>query len=378
MNQPTTSYDKVPPTNSGSKKRVVVAMSGGVDSSVAAALLVAQGHEVIGVMMRLWSEPDNGLNIKHNRCCTPDQMADARRVANQLQIPFYVLDAQDYFFSNVVKPFIDDHTNGQTPNPCINCNRRVRFTFLLEQAIAFGADFLATGHYARVKSSGKSYQLLIARDFKKDQSYVLHVLGQKELAYVLFPIGDYTKNEVRELAVQFNLPVASKSESMDLCFLADGDYRRFLSKNAPESNHPGPIISASGDLIGKHRGLMNYTIGQRKGLGISLGKPVYVVQKDSQNNALIVGSKEQACQPKLIARDVNWISGLPPNKPIQVHAKIRYRAKSVPGTIFPLENGRVAVEFEEPVFGITAGQGVVFYLGDVCIGGGIITGEESI
>lgn len=358
-----------------SDKRVVVAMSGGVDSSVAAGLLVAQGFDVIGVMMRLYSEPSQGSETKHNRCCTPDQMADARKVANQLDIPFYVLDTQEYFYNTVVQPFINGHVAGQTPNPCIACNRTVRFDFLLKHALALGADYLATGHYARVSKTAEGYRLKKAIDDDKDQSYVLHVLGQYELARVKFPVGDYTKSEVRALAEQLELPVASKSESMDLCFLADGDYRRFLAENAADSFHPGPIKTLAGSEIGQHQGLGHYTIGQRKGLGVSVGQPMFVVKKDMTKNILILGTREEATRKRLIAQHVNWISGFEPTGPIMAEVKIRYRANLVPAIITALEDENASVEFEAPVFGITAGQGAVFYQGEYCIGGGIIVDE---
>ena len=365
----------ITPNQDNSNKRVVVAMSGGVDSSVAAGLLVAQGFDVIGVMMRLYSEPAHGSETRHNRCCTPDQMADARKVASQLNIPFYVLDTQEYFYNVVVQPFINGHVAGQTPNPCIACNRTVRFNFLLKHALALGADYLATGHYARVKKTKEGYQLKKAIDDDKDQSYVLHVLGQYELGLVKFPVGDYTKSEVRTLARQLELPVATKSESMDLCFLADGDYRRFLADIAADSFQPGPIKTLDGSDIGQHQGLGRYTIGQRKGLGVSVGQPMFVVKKDTAENVLILGTREEAKRKRLIAQQVNWISGFGPAEPTRAEGKIRYRANLVPAIITALDGEKASVEFDEPVFGITAGQGAVFYLGEYCIGGGIIADE---
>jgi len=375
MRQPHQNPRAIVANEENSTRRVVVAMSGGVDSSVAAGLLVARGFDVIGVMMRLYSEPSQGSETKHNRCCTPDQMADARRVSNQLNIPFYVLDTQEFFFNTVVQPFIDGHVSGQTPNPCIACNRSVRFDFLLKHALALGADYLATGHYARVSDTAEGYQLKKAIDGDKDQSYVLHVLGQYELARVIFPVGDYTKMEVRELASQLELPVASKSESMDLCFLADGNYRRFLVENAASSLHPGPIMTLTGSEIGQHLGLGHYTIGQRKGLGVSVGQPMFVVKKDPANNILILGTREEASKKRLIAQQVNWIAGNGPAAPIMAEVKIRYRANLVPAIITALDNNKARVVFEKPVFGITAGQGAVFYQGEICIGGGIIADE---
>ena len=358
-------------SNQSNSNRVVVAMSGGVDSSVAAALLVEQGYEVVGMMMRLWSEPgSNGAPIA-NRCCTPDQMADARRIADQLNIPFYVLDTKEHFRQTIVQFFIDEHAQGRTPNPCIECNRQIRFTYLLNQALALDANYLATGHYARIRHSPDGYQLLKGVDESKDQSYVLHVLNQEKLAQTLFPVGDYTKVEVRELARKFGLPVASKHDSQDLCFLGDGDYRRFLREYGA-SQKSGPIMDGHGRILGQHAGLSNYTIGQRKGLGISAPEPMFVLQKDARQNALIVGTRDELGQQTLVAQDVNWLAGTPPSGPISAQVKIRYKAKGVAALVEDVGNGRVHVQFQEPVFGITAGQGAVFFDGDICLGGGII------
>ncbi len=352
--------------------RVVVAMSGGVDSSVAAALLVEQGYEVIGMMMRLWSEPTVCGTLSVNRCCTPDQMADARRIADQLGIPFYVLDVKDQFRQTIVDFFIAEHEQGRTPNPCIECNRKIRFTYLLNQALALEANYLATGHYAQVIKGNGRFHLLKGRDNHKDQSYVLHVLRQEHLAHVLFPVGGYTKDEVRELARKFNLPVASKGDSQDLCFLGDGDYRRFLREYSQKASNPGPILTLDGTEIGQHDGLPFYTIGQRKGLGLTTPEPVYVVQKDVRQNALIVGTREQLGQETVVVRDVNWVIGDPPTTPVAAQVKIRYKAPAVDAVVGVDENGRVQIQFKEPVFGVTAGQGAVFFNGDECLGGGII------
>lgn len=360
------------------QKRVVVAMSGGVDSSVAAALLSQQGYDVIGMMMRLWSEPESNVKkLAYNRCCTPDQIADARRVAQTLNIPFYVIDAQTVFYRNVVEPFVEQSQLGMTPNPCIECNRTIRFNFLLQHALLLGAEYLVTGHYAQIKKVDGEYQLFRARDYEKDQSYVLHVLGQEELAHTLLPIGSYSKNEIRHLAKKFHLDVAQKSESMDLCFVADGDHRRFISSYSAQSQISGPIETVYGEVVGHHSGLAGYTIGQRKGLGIALGIPVFVIRKDTRRNALIVGPRDKAYQSLLVAEGVTWVSGNPPDEPIQAQIKIRYRAHSVPATITPITEQSVKVNFQEPVFGITAGQGAVFYDDDRCLGGGIIGNLEE-
>jgi tRNA-specific 2-thiouridylase len=351
---------------------VVVAMSGGVDSSVAAALLVEQGYQVTGMMMRLWSE-DCGEGGS-NRCCTPGQMADARRIAGQLGIPFYVLDTQDVFRRTIVQFFIDRYAAGDTPNPCLECNRHIRFEWLLNHALALGADYLATGHYARTDClPDGTARLLKGRDPAKDQSYVLSVLTQAKLQRAMFPVGDYAKPHVRQIADDLGLPVAQKHDSQDLCFLADGDYRRFLAEHAPDAVRPGPILTRDGLALGQHTGLPHYTIGQRKGLGISYPAPLYVLETDPARNALIVGTREKLGQRHLTAGRLNWINGVPPNGPFRAEVKIRYKAHPAWATVTPLADGRVTVAFDEPLRDITPGQGAVFYAGDVCLGGGIIT-----
>ena len=355
--------------------RVVVAMSGGVDSSVAAALLVEQGYEVIGIMMRLWAEDTvaEAACETHNRCCTPDQMRDARRIADQLGIPFYVLDTKDVFRREIVQYFIDGYSAGITPNPCLACNRRIRFTHLLNHALALDAQYLATGHYARVRQAEDgTLMLLKGVDAHKDQSYVLSVLRQDQLRHAMFPVGDYTKPEIRELASVFGLPVASKHDSQDLCFVADGDYRRFLAEHAPESIMPGPIVTRSGKVLGQHSGLPYYTIGQRKGLRISHPEPLYVLGKDAARNILIVGTRDELGRRTLIAHDVNWIAGVPPAAPIRAEVKIRYQSRPAPAEITPQPDNSVIVRFDTPLPDITPGQGAVFYQGDRCLGGGII------
>jgi tRNA-specific 2-thiouridylase len=359
-----------------SRKTVVVAMSGGVDSSVAAALLVKQGYKVIGMMMRLWSEPGFALQRSHNRCCTPDQMYDARQVAGYLNIPFYVLDVKDYFHERVVRFFIDEHQKGRTPNPCIECNREIRFGYLLEKALHFGADFLATGHYARKSELSGVFQLLTAIDKSKDQSYVLHVLNQYQLAHTLFPVGEYNKSEIRHLAKQFGIAFASKSESMDLCFPADGNYRRFLRENQESSEQSGPICSEDGKLLGQHKGLTNYTIGQRRGLGIAVGMPVFVTSKNVDSNTLFVGTRGQLGRRTFYIRDVNWISGVPPTGNYQTQVKIRYKAQPQAATLINQDQNVVKVHLAEPAYGVTAGQGAVFYDDELCLGGGIIMDDN--
>lgn len=352
--------------------RVVVAMSGGVDSSVAAALLKEQGHEVIGLMMRLWSEYDGA----HNRCCAPDAMANARYIANQLDIPFYVVDTQDVFKQTIVDFFIDGYSNGVTPNPCMECNRHIRWNFLLNKALSLGATHMATGHYARVRATTRdsitNYQLLKAVDSHKDQSYVLSVMGQHQLGHAMFPLGEYTKPQVREMAKKFNLPVAEKPDSQDLCFLSDNDYRRFLNDHAQGIAQAGNIVDTSGKILGEHDGLPFYTIGQRKGIKIAASEALYVIGTNTERNELIVGTVKELGQSKMRVARVNWVSGVVPASPFEAMIKIRYKAKEQRGCITPLGDDRVGVTFDEPLRDITPGQGAVFFDGEVVLGGGII------
>jgi tRNA-specific 2-thiouridylase len=345
-------------------------MSGGVDSSVAAALLKEQGYDVIGMMLRLWSEPGKEDS---NRCCTPDSMAQARRVAAKLGIPFYVIDAKDVFRATVVQYFLDGYARGETPNPCLVCNRQIRWTFLLEHALALGADFMATGHYVRIRREKRgTSQLLRAVDHGKDQSYVLHVLKQEQLAKALFPVGDYPKTEIRAIAERFGLPTATRKDSQDLCFLAGEDYRSFLQRNAAEMLQPGDIVTRDGRAIGTHTGLANYTIGQRKGLGVASPVPLYVLGKDAGTNTLVIGTQEELGSRELSAYDVNWLSGEMPRESFRADVKIRYTAREAEALVMPLEGNQARVQFDAPQRDITAGQAAVFFQAEVVIGGGII------
>ena len=359
-------------------ERVVIAMSGGVDSSVAAALLVEQGYDVIGVMLRLWAEPalpvfGGTVEAATNRCCSLESIHDARDVADRLGIPFYVVNAEAPFKRDVVEPFIADYTAGLTPNPCLACNRRIRFGFLLDYARNLGATYLATGHYARIRRDAAGrFQLWRGVDRGKDQSYVLSVLSQADLARVLFPVGEYIKPQVRELAAARGLPTASRADSQDLCFVADGDYRRFLADHAPQAVQPGPILDRQGRQLGTHRGLAAYTIGQRSGLGIAAAQPLYVLALDVVRNALVVGTAAELGARWLRTGSVNWVAGAPPVGPIRAHVQIRYRAQPAAAMVTPLPGGTAEATFDAAVRDAAPGQAAVFYDDEVCLGGGLI------
>jgi tRNA-specific 2-thiouridylase len=354
--------------NNNNQARVVVGMSGGVDSSVAAALLKDQGYEVIGVMLRLWSAEG-----AENRCCAPDAQIEARQVAAHLEIPFYVMDAQTPFYQTVVEPFINGYAKGFTPNPCLNCNKFIRWGYLRERAQVLEADFIATGHYARIKQDQNgSYQLVKNPDPEKDQSYFLHVLTQDDLSQTLFPLAELTKPEVRQLAENYKLSVASRPDSQDLCFVGQGDYRDFLRKMDPTSHAPGPIYDTHGNKVGDHTGLADYTFGQRKGLGIAGPEPYYVIRKDLKGNSLTIGKRSSLGRETFYVRDPNWISGKESSGPIQADIKIRYKSPAVPGTITPENDPWYLVTLKTPLPDITPGQAAVFYKDDICLGGGTI------
>jgi tRNA-specific 2-thiouridylase len=353
-------------------------MSGGVDSSVAAALLVEQGYDVIGVMMRLWAEePTPGGAGGQNRCCAPQAVDDARYVAAQLGIPFYLVNYREAFRARVVDYFVDEYSRGRTPNPCLACNRYIRFGRLLQQALALDAQYLATGHYARIDSNGGGFRLRMGCDRRKDQSYVLYMLGQEELRHVVFPVGGLTKPQVRDMARERDLPVADRDESMELCFVADDDYRRFLREHAPQAVQPGPILDTSGREIGRHQGLPFYTIGQRRGLGIAAPEALYALRLDVADNALVVGPARELGRQRLVAQGVSYVRGDPPPHPVRVQAKIRYKATLAGALWTPLAGDRARVEFDVPLRDITPGQAVVAYQGDAVLGGGIIDRTEE-
>lgn len=348
------------------KERIAVAMSGGVDSSVAAAMLVQDGHTVIGVMLRLWAEEEN-------RCCSPAAVSDAQRVAAQLGIPFHLVDLEDEFKSSVVDWFAAEYARGRTPNPCLACNRRIRFRRMLDVAQNLGARYLATGHYAQVDRRGTDCRLVMGADPNKDQSYVLYMLDQDTLRHVRFPVGAYTKEEIRSLARKWNLETADRPESMELCFVADDDYRRFLRERYPESARPGPVLDTTGREIGQHEGLSFYTVGQRKGLRIAASEALYVIRLDPIGNALVVGPARELGRLTLQAEDVSYVSGERPTGRMRVQAKIRYRALMANAWWTPMEGRRASVRFDSPLRDITPGQAVVAYRQSEVLGGGIIS-----
>jgi len=337
------------------RKRVFVAMSGGVDSSLAAALLKQAGYEVSGIHLKLWSDHDPPTSLEHT--------------CSQLGIPLHRLNPETEFQGLVIDYFCREYSLGRTPNPCIVCNRHIKFGLLLDRVLEMGADYLATGHYARIERSPNGYRLLKAIDPAKDQSYFLYPLGQRQLQHLLFPIGTFRKVEVRRLAAKLGLPTRSRRDSQDVCFIPDNDYRSFIAKHIPLS--PGVIVDTGGRVLGRHDGLAQYTVGQRQGLGLSSSKRRYVLRLDTANNRLVVGSRDQLLSSALIASKLNWVSGEAPEEPISITAKIRYKSPEVPVRL-SVRNGVAEVNFQQPQLAVTPGQSIVFYQGDTVLGGGII------
>ncbi len=348
------------------KKHVVVAMSGGVDSSVAAALLLREGYDVTGVTMRLWT--DEEADVPHRGCCVLGA-DDARAVCQVLGIPHHVVNLETEFAGEVVEYFCREYGRGRTPNPCLACNERMKFKHLLARARAMGADYLATGHYARIRRAGGEWELLHAVDEEKDQSYVLYTVGQEELSRLLFPVGEYRKAEVRRLAAESGLPVADKPDSVEVCFIPDDDYRSFLAGRIGQE--PGDIVDRVGRVVGRHQGVAAYTIGQRHGLGVALGERRYVAAIDTFENVITIGEEEDLLSDALRAEDVCWVSGKPPRGEVSVEAKIRYRTPAAAAIVKAGDRG-VEVRFRERQRAITPGQAVVFYQGERVLGGGII------
>jgi tRNA-specific 2-thiouridylase len=378
-----TQFDTLPERAETQRGLVAVAMSGGVDSSAVAAVLQQQGRAVVGLTMQLWNQrrlPElQGDGPAQHRCCSLDDVYDAKAVAQHLNFPHYVVNFEEQFEARVVRPFVDQYLAGRTPIACTNCNNDVKFEPLLRMARQIGAERLATGHYARIRNNGDTgrWELLRARDDSKDQSYFLWGLTQEQLSRSEFPLGDLTKEEVRALARRMNLPVAEKPESMELCFVPNGSYVQFIHAYSKErgislQNGEGEIVNEAGDVIGRHSGVHSFTIGQRKGLGFAAGKPLYVLSIDPEKNRVVVGEDDVLRKTNCEIEDVNWVSIEKPQALLRVFAKIRHKHEPAPATIEPLDLNRARVTFDAPQRAITPGQAAVFYDGDRMLGGGWI------
>lgn len=355
-------------------KKVVIGMSGGVDSSVGAYLLKEQGYDVVGVTMQIWQDEDNVVQEEHGGCCGLSAVEDARRVAWELQIPYYVMNFKREFKDHVIDYFVDEYIRGRTPNPCIACNRYVKWESLLKRSLDIGAEYIATGHYARIEQlPGGRYTLRKSVTAAKDQTYALYNLTQYQLSHTLMPVGAYTKEEIRAIADRIHLGVAGKPDSQEICFIPDHDYAKFIKENAGMSLPEGNFVDLDGNVLGRHQGITHYTIGQRKGLNLSMKRPVFVVEIRPETNEVVIGDTQDVFSDTLRCDHINWmaIDGLH-GEQMQVSAKIRYSHKGAPCIIREVEDGLVECKFEEPQRAITPGQAVVFYDGDYVVGGGII------
>lgn len=361
-----------------SKKKVVVAMSGGVDSAVAACLLKEQGYDVIGVTLSVWDEDGSGMTgvARDNVCCSYDDAMDARKVSHRAGFPHYVLNFKELFRETVIDNFVSEYARGRTPNPCVQCNKYIKFEPLLQKAHELGADRVATGHYARLVHDEKYGCAVIKKsaDRKKDQSYVLYPLRRDMLLHIMFPLGGYEKEEVRELARKYDLCVADKKESQDICFVAGNSYRDFVKSALNGTMREGDIVTTDGNVVGKHHGVVTVTVGQRKGLGVSLGEPYYVAKVDAETNTVVLGKDEDLLNARVEAEDVNWLAFEKLHDEKIFMAKVRYRSKEQKAKVFPHEDdaSRATVEFFSPQRAMTPGQSIVFYDGDVLAGGGVI------
>ena len=355
------------------KKKVVVGMSGGVDSSVAAYLLKEEGFDVVGVTMQIWQDEDEERQQSNGGCCGLSAVDDARRVAAALDIPYYVMNFKNEFKSSVIDYFIEEYKKGRTPNPCIACNRYVKWESLLHRSLSIGADYIATGHYAKVVllDNGR-YTLKTAKSSHKDQTYALYNLTQEQLARTLMPVGDYEKDEIRKIAENISLRIAKKPDSQDICFVPDGDYAKFIEENSDISIRSGEFVNSKGEVLGTHKGITHYTVGQRKGLGLSLGEPAFVTKIDVNNNKVIIGNSQEVLDRGLIADRVNWMSieGLRVGESVNLRAKIRYSHKGENCVVKAISDDKILVEFENPVRAVTPGQAVVFYDTNSYVAGG--------
>lgn len=355
------------------KPKVVVGMSGGVDSSVAAWLLKEQGYEVIGVTMQIWQDEDNFTVEEEGGCCGLSAVDDARRVAQMLDIPYYVMNFKSEFKKHVMDYFTEEYLQGRTPNPCIACNRYVKWESLLQRSLAIGADYIATGHYARIEKLGNGrYALRKSATSAKDQTYALYNLTQNQLAHTLMPVGAYTKDEIRAIALENQIPVANKPDSQEICFVPDGDYAGFIEANTSVKIPAGNFVDMKGNILGQHKGITHYTIGQRKGLNLPMGKRCFVVEIRPETNEVVIGDNEDVFAQRLRCNQLNFMSVSDITKETQVIAKIRYNHQGAPCTLHRTGEDEILCDFPQPVRAVTPGQAVVFYDGDYVVGGGTI------